>query len=150
MADLQSLYQHAILDHYRKPRNFRKPGHVNRQADAHNPLCGDKLSLFLQVENGIIHDVGFVGVGCAISIASASMLTENMKGKTEAEASFLLERFIQLLTSRPEASADQVSMGNLDVFSSVRGFPVRIKCATLAWHALRAALKGVQATVSTE
>jgi nitrogen fixation protein NifU and related proteins len=150
MADLQNLYQQAILDHYRKPRNFRKPEHTNREAQGFNPLCGDKLNIFLQIDGGIIRDTGFMGTGCAISIASASMMTEILKGKTESEADVLLERFCQLLETRTESTELQMSMGDLDVFSSIRGYPVRIKCATLSWHAARAALKASQQTVSTE
>ena len=150
MADLQNLYQQAIIDHYKRPRNFRKPAHTNRQAEGFNPLCGDKLSIFLQTDSGIIHDIAFLGAGCAISIASASMMTEKLKGKTEAEASVLLERFCQMMESRTGTQEIWISMGDLDVFSSVRGYPVRTKCATLAWYAARAALKASQEAVSTE
>jgi nitrogen fixation protein NifU and related proteins len=150
MPDLKDLYQQSILDHYKKPRNCRRPEHANRQAEAFNPLCGDKLNIFLHIDTGIIRDIGFMGTGCAISIASASMMTENLKGKTEIEAAILLERFCQMLESRPDSAEIQVSLGDLDVFSSVRGYPVRIKCATLAWHAARAAIKFSQGTVSTD
>jgi nitrogen fixation protein NifU and related proteins len=150
MADLQNLYQQSIIDHYKRPRNFRMPAHTNRQAEGFNPLCGDKLSIFLQIDSGIIHDIAFMGAGCAISIASASMMTESLKGKTEAEAGVLLERFCHMVESRIGTKETKISMGDLDVFSSVRGYPVRIKCATLAWHAARAALKVSQETVSTE
>jgi nitrogen fixation protein NifU and related proteins len=150
MPDLKDLYQQSILDHYKKPRNCRRPEHANRQAEAFNPLCGDKLSIFLHIDNGIILDIGFMGTGCAISIASASMMTESLKGKTETEAGILLEQFCRMLESRTGSAEIQFSMGNLDVFSSVRGYPVRIKCATLAWHAAGVAIKSTQETASTE
>jgi nitrogen fixation protein NifU and related proteins len=150
MADLQDLYQEAILDHFRKPRNFHKLEHSNRQADGHNPLCGDKLGIYLLIENGTIQDIGFAGSGCAISIASASMMTESLKGKTEAEAKTIYDNFILLITHHPFAQSHPDDMGKLTVFSSVRDYPVRVKCATLAWHTLRAALECKQETVSTE
>ena len=150
MADLQGLYQEAILDHYRKPRNFHKLEHSNRQADGYNPLCGDKLGIYLLIENGTIQDIGFAGSGCAISIASASMMTESLKGKTEAEAKTLYDNFILLMTHHSIAPSYPDDMGKLAVLSSVRDYPVRVKCATLAWHTLRAALESKQETVSTE
>lgn len=131
MTDLQNLYQQSILDHYRKPRNFRKPEHANRQAEGHNPFCGDKISVFLQIENGIIREIGFLGEGCAISISSASMMTESLKGKSEGEANVLIERFCRFLTNRSEDLPEEISLGSLSIFSSVRGYPVRVKCATL-------------------
>jgi nitrogen fixation protein NifU and related proteins len=148
MTDLRDLYQQSILDHYRNPRNFIRLERANRQADGSNPLCGDKVSIFMQIENGIIHDIGFAGTGCAICIASASMMTERLKGITEAEADALIESFCQMLASPAETANTPLSMGNLEVFSSVRGYPVRMKCATLAWHAARTALKGLQKSVS--
>jgi len=150
MADLRDLYQEVILDHHKKPRNFHKLEHANRQADGYNPLCGDKLSVFIQIENGIVKDIGFVGAGCAISTASASMMTESLKGKTEAEARAVFERFHQLLTDHSEPKPDPTTMGKLAVFSGVREYPVRVKCATLAWHTMRAALDGSKETVATE
>jgi nitrogen fixation NifU-like protein len=150
MADLRDLYQEVILDHHRKPRNFHKIEHANRQADGFNPLCGDKLSVYMQVENGVIRDIGFVGTGCAISTASASMMTESLKGKTEAEAEAIFERFHQLVTDHSEPQPDPAALGKLAVFSGVREYPVRVKCATLAWHTMRAALEGRQGTVATE
>ena len=150
MADLHNLYQHAILDHYRKPRNFRGLENPNRQAEGFNPFCGDKVSVSLQIENGTIRDIGFWGTGCAISIASASMMTESLMGKTEAEAHMLIEHFLQMLTSRSDIDDTKHLTGNLELFASVRGYPVRIKCATLAWHAALAALKELPKTVSTE
>lgn len=150
MADLRDLYQEVILDHNKKPRNFHKLEHANRQADGYNPLCGDKLSVFIQIEDGIVKDIGFVGAGCAISTASASMMTESLKGKTEAEAKTIFERFHHLVTNHSEPQPDPATLGKLAVFSGVREYPVRVKCATLAWHTMRAALDGSRETVATE
>jgi len=150
MADLRDLYQEVILDHHKKPRNFRKLENANRQAEGFNPLCGDRLSVFIQIENGVVKDIGFVGTGCAISTASASMMTESLKGKTETEAKAIFERFHQLVTNHSEAQPDPVTLGKLAVFSGVREYPVRVKCATLAWHTMRAALEGTKETVATE
>jgi nitrogen fixation protein NifU and related proteins len=150
MADLKDLYQEAILDHNKKPRNFRKLERANRQAEGFNPLCGDKLSVSIQIENGIVIDIGYIGSGCAISIASASMMTESLKGKTEAEARKLFERFHQMVTYRANPQPDSDDLGMLSVFSGVREYPVRVKCATLAWHTMLAALDGEKATVVTE
>ena len=150
MADLRDLYQEVILDHHKKPRNFHKLENANRQADGYNPLCGDKLSVYMQIENGVVKDIGFVGAGCAISTASASMMTESVKGKTEAEARAIFERFHQLLTNHSEPRPDPETLGKLAVFSGVREYPVRVKCATLAWHTMRAALEGTKETVATE
>lgn len=150
MSELRDLYQEVILDHHKKPRNFHKLDNANRQADGYNPLCGDKLSVYLLVENGIVKDIGFVGAGCAISTASASMMTESLKGKTETEAKSLFERFHHLVTNHADAQPDPSVMGKLAVFSGVREYPVRVKCATLAWHTMRAALEGSRETVATE
>ena len=150
MADLRDLYQEVILDHHKKPRNYHKLERANRQADGFNPLCGDKLSVYLEIDNGVIADIGFIGTGCAISTASASMMTESLKGKTVAEARDLFDRFHQLVTDHTEPQPDPAALGKLVVFGSVRQYPVRIKCATLAWHTMRAALDGRQETVATE
>ncbi|HTY61584.1 MAG TPA: SUF system NifU family Fe-S cluster assembly protein [Acidobacteriota bacterium] len=150
MAELKDLYQEAVLDHYRKPRNYHELQNSNRQAQGLNPLCGDKLNVFLLVQDGVVRDIGFVGTGCAISIASASMMTENLKGKTEAEARAVFERFDQLLTHSTENITDFDGMGNLAAFSGLRAYPVRAKCARLAWHTMRAALEQRQETASTE
>ena len=150
MSDLRDLYQEVILDHHKKPRNFHKLEHANRQADGYNPLCGDKLSVFIQIENGFVKDIGFVGAGCAISTASASIMTESLKGKTEAEAKAIFERFHQLVTDHSEPQPNPATLGELAVFSGVREYPVRVKCATLAWHTMRAALDGNKETVATE
>ena len=150
MADLRDLYQKIILEHYKKPRNFRKSECTNRHAQGFNSLCGDKLNIFLRVENGIIQDISFTGTGCAICIASASMMTEMLHGKTEEEANILLERFFHMLDPSADSAEMRPSMGDLEVFSNVRGYPVRIKCATLAWHTARAALQASSDTVTTE
>ncbi len=150
MPDLKDLYQEAVLDHYKRPRNFGKPERANRSAEGFNPLCGDKLSIFLFIENGIIRDTGFTGTGCAISIASASMMTESLKEKTEAEARIVSRRFHQLLTEPADALPDLECMGDLAAFSNLREYPVRVKCARLAWHTMRAAIEERQETISTE
>ena len=148
--DLRDLYQEVILDHGRQPRNFgTPPPDTNRRADGHNPLCGDRLSLFITYEDGVVRDVAFTGNGCAISIASASLMTEMVKGMTEAEVSEIFRRFHSLVTD-DGAEADQEALDKLTVFSGVREFPVRVKCATLAWHTLVAALDGSADEVSTE
>jgi len=150
MSDLKDLYQEAILDHYKKPKNFHKIDHANRQADGYNPLCGDKLSVFIRMENGLIQDIGFIGTGCAISTASASMMTESLRGKTESEAKAVFECFHHLVTNHSEYQSKSASLGTLAVFSGVREYPVRVKCATLAWQTMRAALEGTKETASTE
>ncbi len=150
MADLRKLYQEAILDHYRNPRNFCKLEHANRQAEGYNPLCGDRCSLYLQVEEGVIHDIGFIGMGCAISTASASMMTECLKGKTVAEAEAIFESFQNLVSGDSAANADIIPLGMLAAFSSIREYPVRVKCAILAWHTMQAALEGRKETIATE
>ncbi len=150
MSDLRELYQEVILDHHKKPRNFRKLEDANKKAEGFNPLCGDKISLFLKVENGVVRDVGFMGSGCAISTASASMMTECLKGKTEAEIDELFERFHDLVTGKTPPESDAEALGKLAVFAGVRDYPVRVKCATLCWHTLRAALENAKETVATE
>jgi nitrogen fixation protein NifU and related proteins len=150
MTDLKNLYQEAVLDHYRKPRNFHEIENANRQAGGFNALCGDKLSVFIRIENGVVKDIGFVGSGCAIFMASASMMTESLKGKTETDAKAIFERFHQLVTSRSETQPDPATLGNLAIFSGIREYPVRVKCATLAWQTMRAALEGTKETIATE
>jgi len=152
MSVLRDLYQEVIIDHSRRPRNFGPlPGH-NHHAEGFNPLCGDKLTLYLKVVDGIIEEVRFEGAGCAISTASASLMSEALKGKSEAQAEELFARFHALLTEADEKqAANQVeSLGKLQVLAGVRDFPARIKCATLAWHTLHAALHDQAAPVSTE
>lgn len=150
MSDLRELYQEVILDHSKRPRNFRKMEEANRHSEGYNPLCGDRVSLYLNLEDGIVKDISFQGSGCAISTASASMLTESLKGKTTAEAEALFQRFHELVTGPPDEIPDVEGLGKLAVFAGVREFPIRVKCATLAWHTLRAALAGEDKPVSTE
>lgn len=148
--DLSELYQSIILDHNRRPRNFGEMTGAARRAEGHNPLCGDQLTLWLRMEGDVIADVSFVGSGCAISKASASLMTVAVKGKTRAEAEELFERFHALVTGAKGDGAVTKSLGSLVAFSGVAQFPVRVKCASMAWHTLRAALEGTQGTVSTE
>jgi nitrogen fixation NifU-like protein len=150
MSEVQELYQQVILDHNRKPRNLRTLPDANRTAEGDNPLCGDRITVELEVADRVIRDVGFQGSGCAISRAAASMMTANVKGKTEDEAQALFERFHRMLTGDGQAAADAQELGKLAVFAGVREFPSRIKCATLPWHTLHAALVRQAETVSTE
>ncbi len=148
MNDLRDLYQDVILDHYRRPRNHRALGDANRRAEGFNPLCGDQLTLYVRVRHGVIEEVSFEGSGCAISTASASLLTESIRGKTEREAEALFSHFRELVTQ--DDVTPHPGLGKLEVLAGVREFPVRVKCATLAWHTLRAALAGQREPVSTE
>ncbi|SDE17608.1 Fe-S cluster assembly sulfur transfer protein SufU [Paraburkholderia lycopersici] len=150
MSDLRDLYQETIFDHYRHPRNCHAVPGANRYAGGYNPLCGDRVTLYLRIEDGIVKDVGFEGVGCAIATASASLMTEALKGRTEAEVEALFERFHAMATAPADQPAAQEGLGKLSVLAGVRGFPARIKCATLAWHTLHAALRNGSGTVSTE
>jgi nitrogen fixation NifU-like protein len=152
MSDLRELYQEVILDHSRKPRNHRELPGANRKADGFNPLCGDKATVYLTVEDGVVKDASFVGKGCSISTASASMMTESVKGKRLAEAEDLFRRFHDLITAAPDRARGDAdpALGKLAVFSGVCEFPVRVKCATLPWHTLKAALEGEGQPVSTE
>ena len=144
---VDDLYQETILDHSKRPRNFHSMDDANRKAEGYNPLCGDKLKLFLRVEGDVVKEASFVGAGCAISTASASLMTESLKGKNRAEALKLLDEFHELLTSDVQAAKD---LGKLVVFCGVRDYPARVKCATLAWHTLRSALNDTGETASTE
>jgi nitrogen fixation protein NifU and related proteins len=148
MPDLRELYQEVILEHSKTPRNYRQPAAANRKAEGYNPLCGDHFTVYVEFEGDSIRDIGFQGSGCAISKASASMMTQSMKGKSRAEAVRIFDRFHKLVTG--QANGNDSDLGKLAVFSGVSEFPVRVKCATLAWHALQAALEGEQKTVSTE
>src|SRR5438128_11881337 len=153
MADLRELYQEVILEHSKAPRNFRDLKAANRKAEGYNPLCGDHFTVYLDVEDGggdkgRIRDISFQGSGCASSKASASMMTQSVKGKTREEAERLFEQFHKLVTG--QANGNQADLGKLAVFSGVSQFPVRVKCATLAWHTLQAAMEGKQEPVSTE
>ena len=150
MSDLGDLYQEQILEHNKAPRNFRQLATANRHAEGHNPLCGDHFTVYLDVEGDQIRDISFEGSGCAISKASASMMTQMLKGKTRGEAEQLFERFHNLVTGRSGSNEGQADLGKLTVFSGVSEFPVRVKCATLAWHTLLAALKDDEAPVTTE
>lgn len=151
MSALQELYQEMILDHHKQPRNCRRLEKPNRTADGYNPLCGDQLSVAVRVENEVITDIGFQGSGCAISTASASMMTESVKGKSVAAAEELFAQVHTMLTEdASDAAAEPAELGKLAVLSGVRAFPSRVKCATLAWHTLRAALTEQTAPVSTE
>lgn len=147
MSDLRDLYQEVILDHNRQPRNYRCPEHANRQARGDNPLCGDKVTIYLTLQDGRVKDVGFQGRGCAISMASASLMTEMVKGKTESEARALFRRFHELVTGKDDGGGE---LEKLTVLAGVREYPVRVKCATLCWHTLVAALEGKNQPVSTE
>ncbi|MGH9558885.1 MAG: Fe-S cluster assembly sulfur transfer protein SufU [Bryobacteraceae bacterium] len=147
MNDLDDLYREVILDHSKRPRNFGPMEAASAKAEGFNPLCGDRLTLELKLVAGKIEDARFVGSGCAISTASASLMTEMLKGKTRREAEQLFEHFHRLLTTD---DADALDLGRLAVFSGVREYPMRVKCATLAWHTLRAALEHSEAKVSTE
>jgi nitrogen fixation NifU-like protein len=148
MSELRELYQEVILEHSKKPRNFRALENANHKAEGFNPLCGDHFTIYLDLKNGSINDIGFQGSGCAISKASASMMTQTLKGKTAAEAEELFSRFHDVVTGH--AVGTEENLGKLAVFAGVSEFPLRVKCATLAWHALRAALRGEQQAVSTE
>jgi nitrogen fixation protein NifU and related proteins len=146
--EMDGLYQEVILDHCKRPRNFRTLEDANRTAKGYNPLCGDKLTLYLKVEDGRVTNAAFQGSGCAISTASASILTESVKGKTVPEAEKLFGAFHDLVTGK--TPPPDVDLGKLEVFSGVSEYPARVKCATLAWHTLHSALKGTDDLVSTE
>ncbi len=151
MMDLRNLYEEVILDHNRNPRNYpKRPASTNRSAHGFNPLCGDDFHLHLQVKDGIIEDVGFEGAGCAISTASASLMTEAIKGKDEAHAKQLFEQVQHLLTQSPETATPGPGLGKLSVLGGVIDYPMRVKCASLAWHTLQAALEQLDTPVSTE
>jgi nitrogen fixation NifU-like protein len=148
MPDLRDLYQEVILEHSKSPRNFRALTAANHQAQGYNPLCGDHLTIYVYLSNDRIQDISFQGSGCAISKASASMMTQALKGKKTEEAEQVFEEFHSVVTGK--RTADTEILGKLAIFSGVSEFPVRVKCATLAWHALRAALHGQEQPVSTE
>lgn len=150
MPDLRDLYQEVILEHSKAPRNFRQLAGANRKAEGFNPLCGDHFTVYLEVEGDSIRDIAFQGSGCAISKASASMMTQSLKGKTMAEAEKLFDEFHKLVTGAAKNNGGAKDMGKLAVFSGVCDYPARVKCATLAWHTLQAALEGKQDKVSTE
>jgi nitrogen fixation NifU-like protein len=151
-AELRELYQEVILDHSKKPRNFHDMKDANRSADGFNPLCGDKATIFVRLEGDVVKDVSFTGKGCSISTASASMMTEALKGKTRREAEALFERFHALVTASPDTAQENAApeLGKLAAFSGVCEFPVRVKCASLPWHTFKAAIEGQAEPVKTE
>lgn len=149
MTRLNALYQDLILDHNRAPQNYRPMENANRRVEGNNPLCGDRLTIWLRMEDGIIADATFQGLGCAISMASASLMTSAIKGKNRAQAEALFERFLGMITGSGEP-AETDSLGKLAVFSGVSEFPIKVKCASLSWHAMKAALNQSDAVVSTE
>jgi nitrogen fixation NifU-like protein len=148
MSDLRELYQDVILEHSKAPRNFRELQAANHKAEGYNPLCGDHFTVYVDLAGDAIHDVSFQGSGCAISKASASMMTQIVKGKSREEAGKLFEQFHNLVTG--QANGAGAELGKMAVFAGVSEFPVRVKCATLAWHTLQAAIEGKQDAVSTE
>ena len=150
MSDLSGLYQELILDHSRKPRNFGELENASARAEGSNPLCGDELTLYVDVEGGVVRDARFEGHGCAISTASASLMTEAVRGKTTEEARSLFERFHASLLSGPGSEIDVSDLGKLAALTGVRDYPMRVKCASLAWHTLNAALDGRGETITTE
>jgi nitrogen fixation NifU-like protein len=150
MDELRDLYQATILDHNKAPRNFRELPDCNRTGEGNNPLCGDKLKVYIELDGDRVADVGFQGAGCAISTASASLMTEHVKGKTKDEVEETFERFHLLVTGKPGEVEAPPELGKLAVFSGVCEYPVRVKCATLCWHTLRAALHEDGATIKTE
>jgi len=148
--ELRELYQQVILDHNKSPRNYRVMAKPTQEADGHNPLCGDTLHIYLHVEDGIIKDVSFQGSGCAISKASASLMTSMIKDKTVKEAEGLFQKFHELVTGKLDENADLSELGKLAVFAGVQEFPVRVKCASLAWHTMESALHQNGKEVTTE
>jgi len=145
MYDLEDLYQEVVMDHNRRPRNFKKLEDAQRTAEGFNPLCGDQISLYVNVDDdGVIEDIGFEGAGCAISKATASMMTEAIKGKNVDKAEEIFEAFRHMLTRKPEEDYDYELLGDLEILQGVSQFPTRIKCATLSWHTLNSALGGKQ------
>jgi nitrogen fixation protein NifU and related proteins len=147
MSDLSDLYQEVILDHNRRPRNFRRMEGASHHAEGYNPLCGDRVTVFLQIADDRIADIAFEGSGCAISKASASLMTDRLKGSTVAEARALFDRFHRMVTTPPNQEVEE--LGKLSALAGVREFPVRVKCASLAWHTLKAAMDSEE-MVSTE
>ena len=152
MSDLREIYQQVVLDHNKSPRNFCKLEDANRHADGYNPLCGDRISVYLRVEDDAVKEIGFQGQGCAICTASASIMTQAVKGKSEEDVQTLFHGFHRLVTEEEGAESDEerADLGKLKVFSGVREFPMRVKCDTLPWHTLHSAMTDEDATVSTE
>ncbi len=150
MSDLNELYQQVILDHNKKPRNFKVLETATRAQEGYNPLCGDQLKLYLELDGETVKDIAFQGQGCAISKASASMMTAAIKGKTQAEAETMFEEFHRMVKGELDPDAVENHLGRLKIFAGVREFPARVKCASLSWHTLHAALAGKDEAVSTE
>jgi len=150
MSDLRELYQQVILDHNRSPRNFHRMDDATRMVEGFNPLCGDRYTVYVKLENNVIKDISFEGAGCAISKASASVMTSELKGKTEEEAEALFDKFHKLVTGELHPDVEDDGLGKLAAFSGVSEFPMRVKCAILAWHTLHAALQSKEQVVSTE
>ena len=150
MADLRDMYQEIILEHAKSPRNYRALQQPSGRAEGYNPLCGDRCTVFINAKDGVILDISFEGSGCAISRASASMMTQGLKGKTLEEADKMFHSFHSLVTGQNNPNGPQTDIGKLKVFGGVSEFPARVKCATLAWHTLQAALHGDSAPVTTE
>jgi nitrogen fixation NifU-like protein len=148
MSELSELYQQVILDHNKKPRNFHRLENANRSAEGHNPLCGDQLSVYLHVEDDQVKEVSFEGSGCAISKASASMMTQAVKGKTKQEAETLFHEFHRMATGDLDEENEPNHLGKLKIFAGVRDFPARVKCATLSWHTMHAALEGEESATT--
>ena len=149
-SELRELYQQVILDHNKNPRNFKKLDKANHIAEGYNPLCGDKINLYLIIEDDVVKDVSFQGSGCAISKASASLMSSIVKGKNKVEAQKLFEKFHDLVTGKLTDETEIEELGKLAVFAGVKDFPARVKCASLAWHTLMSALKDEKSIVSTE
>ena len=150
MSDLDDLYQEVILDHNKSPRNYREMANANHKAEGYNPLCGDHVTVFVRLDNGLIQDISFQGSGCAISKASASMMTAELKGKNEAAAQVLFDNVHKMLTGDESDGQVADKVGKLQILSGVCKFPARVKCASLAWHTVIAALKGEAQPASTE
>ena len=150
MFDSQELYQEIVMDHNRRPRNFGSMTDSTATSEGFNPLCGDQISLFLKVSEDIVEDISFEGVGCAISKSSASMMTEGVKGKSVEEALTVFQAFREMITAKSDGSKDSEILGDLEILKGVSQYPTRIKCATLSWHTLQAALQGAEPNISTE
>lgn len=150
MDELHELYQELVLDHSKNPRNFKKILDSNHSAEGFNPLCGDQITVYLKLEKDLIQDISFLGSGCAISKASASLMTTALKNKTTKDAFSFFEKFLQMVTGQNSNNVNLESLGKLQVFKGVKEFPVRVKCASLAWHTLRAAIEKNKGKVSTE
>jgi len=148
MSELSELYQQVILDHNKKPRNFQKLAGANRVSEGFNPLCGDQLTVYMLMEEGLVRDLSFVGTGCAISKAAASMMTQAVKGRTREEAQVLFEEFHRMVTGELDVEAEPNQLGRLKIFAGVRDYPARVKCASLPWHTMHAALEGEESATT--